>query len=166
MSPIRHEYVAGELFALCMAPMRHKVIADNLLVLFATHLRGGQCRAFSSDVKVRLQINQHDIFYYPDVTVACGPQDMDAYYLMNPCLVVEVLSPSSHATDWREKRIFYQQIATLEEYVVIAQRPPQVVLYRRSNRWMPVVLTELDAIAQFRSIDLNLTLEKIYDGVQ
>ena len=165
-SPIRHEYVAGQIFAMSGGTLRHKAISDNLLVSFSNHLRGSPCRAVSSSMKVRLRVNADEIFYYPDAMVACGLLDMDSVYLTNPCLIVEVLSPSTEAVDRREKALNYRHIESLEEYVQVAQRPLQVAIFRRSKDWIPVVLTTPDAVAEFRSIALSMTLEQLYEGTQ
>jgi Uma2 family endonuclease len=157
--------VAGEIFAMSGATVRHNVIADSLLFAFLAHLRGSPCAAFSSSMKVRLKINRDDIFYYPDVMVACGAQNMDSHYVENPKLIVEVLSPSTEKIDRREKALNYRQIASLEEYVLVAQRTCEVTLYRRSKDWKPIVLTELEAVAEFSSIELSLPVAQIYERV-
>jgi Uma2 family endonuclease len=165
-SPIRHEYVGGEIFAISGEVVRHSIIAGELLVNFKNHLQGGPCTVFTSRIKVRVQVAGNDIFYYPDVVVACGPLDMDSTYLTHPSLIVEVLSPSTLATDRREKRLNYRHIQSLEEYVLVAQWPPQVTIYRRSEDWVPIVLTTLEAMAEFRSIGLNMALGQIYEGAR
>jgi Uma2 family endonuclease len=161
----RHEYIAGEMFAMSGASMEHNLIAGNVYRAFAGHLHGGPCKTFISDFKVRLQSNMDEIFYYPDLMVACGRDGMEKYYLRNPKVIVEVLSPSTDGTDRREKLVNYRRIPALEEYVLIAQDTPQVTLHRRSVRWEPIVLADVDAIAEFQSLDLSLRLADVYDGV-
>jgi Uma2 family endonuclease len=165
MSSTRHEYIAGELFAMTGATKRHNVISLNIASALVAHLRGGPCRTYVENVKVRLTVKRDEIFYYPDVSVACGPQDLEKVFLTDPKLVVEVLSPSTERTDRREKALNYREIPTVEEYVLVAQHRPEVTLYRRSEDWRTQVLTQPDAVAEFRSIALTLPLGRIYEGV-
>jgi len=161
-SRIRHEYVAGEIFAMCGSTVRHGVIAGNLVRTIGNKLHGGPCRVFFSDYKVRLRVDRDDVFYYPDVAVSCDTRDLSAAYLPDPKLIIEVLSPSTEATDRREKAMNYRQILSLDEYAVVAQRSPEVTIYRRADRWAPEILSEVGAVAEFRSIELRLPLAQIY----
>jgi Uma2 family endonuclease len=165
MSTTRHEYIGGELFAMTGATQRHNVICLNVASAFLAHLRGGPCRAYVESVKVRFTVKRDEILYYPDVLVACGPQDLDEVFLTDPKLIVEVLSPSTARVDRREKALNYREIPTFEEYVLIDQRQSEVTVYRRSDDWRPQVLTQPDAEAQLRSIAFTLPLGRIYDGI-
>jgi Uma2 family endonuclease len=160
----RHEYVAGEIFAMCGVSTAHNLIALNVYSAFRNHLHGGPCKAFVSDVKVRLKIRMDEFFYYPDVMVACGNEGLEKYFLRDPKVIVEVLSPSTEGTDRREKFINYRRIPTLEEYILIAQDTPEVTIHRRSTEWTPTVLTALEAVAEIQSIELSLPLTRVYDG--
>lgn len=160
---IRHEYVAGEIFAMTGASLRHNRIAGRIFTALSNHLRGGPCQAYMSDVKVRLKINQDSYLYYPDVMVSCERQEESEYYLCSPKLIVEVLSPTTEAIDRREKAIHYRWIAALEEYVLVSQDAPEVTIYRRSRNWEPTVLNTLAATAEFRSLNLSMPLTQIYD---
>ena len=162
-TPIRHEYVAGEIFAMSGGNLEHELINGNVFAAFHAHLRGGPCKSFVNNFKLHLQVNDSQFFYYPDVMVACGP-NTDIRFCTNPRLVVEVLSPSTERTDRREKASNYRQIPSLEEYVLVAQRKPEVSIYRRSQHWAPLILTSLEEIAEFRSIELSLPLGQIYEG--
>jgi Uma2 family endonuclease len=117
------------------------------------------------DFKVRLEINREDIFYYPDVMVACQRIGVELYYLRYPTLLVEVLSPSTENIDRREKLLNYPQISTVEEYALVAQDSREVTVHRRAEDWAPKILTGADAVAEFRSIKLSLPLARIYEGV-
>jgi Uma2 family endonuclease len=164
-SRTRHEYIAGEIFAMTGVSREHNLIAVNVLTAFSNHLRGGPCKTFMSDFKVRLRNNTTEAFYYPDVMVACEREGIEKHYLRNPKLIVEVLSPSTESVDRREKMVYYRRISTLEEYVLIAQDTPEVTICRRSASWEPSIVTAVDATGEFRSIDLSLPLAHIYDGV-
>ena len=166
---IRHEYVAGQIFAMSSPLVRHEAIAGNLLFQIHSQLRGGPCRAWSSNTKVRLQVARDDIFYLPDVMVACGPftdEVLDQRYLTNPCVIVEVLSASTEAIDRREKALNYRHIPSLEEYLLVAQRTMEVTILRRSENWIPQVLTAPQDVYESRAVEVNIPLADIYEGVR
>jgi len=100
---VRHEFIGGTAHAMAGASEEHNTIAMNIATALHAHLRGRPCRAFLLDLKVRLQIARTDIFYYPDVMVACDPRDSDRYFKRFPKVVIEVLSPDTERTDRREK---------------------------------------------------------------
>jgi len=164
--PIRNEYVAGLAFPMADSTTRHALIANEVRKRFSNHLGGGPLRVFSDSMKLRLQLDQDVTFYYPDVMVAPGAQDVAGHYLENPRLIVEVLAPSTSTIDRREKAFTYRQIDSLEEYAWIAQGSQKLKIYRRSDNWAPLVLTAPDAVVEFRSIGLSVTLEEIYKEAQ
>jgi Uma2 family endonuclease len=162
---LRHEYIAGEIFAMSGVSAAHSLIAGNLHRLIANHLHGGPCRAHFSDFKVRLKSNLDDVFYYPDLVVACGRPGMQDYYVNDPKMIVEVLSPSTEGIDRREKLINYLRIASLEEYILVAQDKSEVTLYRRGGRRRPLVHSDVNSTVEIQSLELTVTLAEIYDGV-
>src|SRR5215210_9413337 len=117
-SEVRHEYVAGQAYAMAGASARHNRIALNIAGRLNDLLADGECEAFMSDMKVRVA---PDLFYYPDVVVACDPAGGDPYVRAEPRLVVEVLSPSTERTDRREKLAAYQSCPSLQEYALVSQ---------------------------------------------
>ena len=130
---VRHEYVDGELFAMTGASRAHDAIALNVAAALLEHLRGGPCRVALADMKVRVEsLNR---FYYPDVVVSCNAvaEEPDDYVETRPTLVVEVLSPSTAATDRREKRLGYQTIPSLQEYVLVHQDRVAMEVFRRQG---------------------------------
>ena len=165
---IRHEYVAGQIYAMTGSSREHNLIATNLISLLRPHLRGGSCRAFVSDMKVEIQTSSQraDFFYYPDVVVTCNPQDRERFFLTSPCLVIEILSPSTQATDKREKRINYQTISSLQEYVLVSQNEMKVEIYRQDDNgnWTVETLSKDDDL-QLDSVGLTLTMADIYEDV-
>jgi Uma2 family endonuclease len=165
-SPIKHEYVAGLIFAMTEVKFHHAVIVSTLTRRLQNHLDGGPCDAIANAMKVHIRVEESEFYYYPDVVVTCGPQGGDSLILDKPALIIEVLSPSTERTDRSEKRLNYRHIASLEEYVLVAQRPYEVTVYRRSENWSPLVLTTPDSIVEFRSIGLGITLEQIYERVK
>lgn len=165
ISEFRHEYIGGEIHAMAGASEEHNAISGNLFAALLSHLKGRRCRAFIHDMKVRLQIAGDDIFYYPDVMVACDPRDTDRYFKRFPTVIVEVLSPETERTDRREKFLSYQQIETLEEYVLVAQDKSEVTIFRRANQWRPEIVRAAGESLQLPSLGFELTLNDLYDGV-
>ena len=163
-SRIRHEYIAGEIFAMTGVTKRHNRIAGRFYQAFANHLKAGPCDAYMSDVKVKLRVNRDTHAYYPDVMVVCGRDPNEDRYVADPKLIVEVLSTSTAGVDRQEKRIAYREIGTLEEYVIAAQESVEVTILRRSENWQPAVLESLDASLEFRCIGLTVPLAQIYEG--
>lgn len=113
---VRHEYVAGFVYAMTGATVRHTRIIGNIYSWLRTAAASGPCLALFQDIKVRIADER---FYYPDVVVACSDIDEDSVFLREPCLIVEVTSPSTRATDRREKLIAYGDIVTLQTYLIV-----------------------------------------------
>ena len=124
----RHEFVSGEVYAMAGANDRHHRIAANLFTKLDAHLIGSNCDAFITEIKVKVN---EELFYYPDVFVACDKNPASAYYREHPVLVIEVASPSTRQTDRREKLRAYQQMADVLEYVLVEQDKLHIELHRR-----------------------------------
>lgn len=162
----RHEYLGGSVYAMAGTSVEHNLIAQNILLSLRTHLKGKPCQVFISDVKVRLQISDEDVFYYPDVMVACSPKDNERYYKRYPQVLVEVLSPDTERIDRREKFLSYIQIETLMEYVLVAQDKMEVTIFRRANKWQPEIVKEGDKLFSLESLGFSLPVSAIYEGVK
>ena len=166
-SPSRHEYLAGEVFAMAGSGSQHNAVATRLFAATAAHLRGSLWQAFMSEVKVRVRTNMRDYFYYPDMLVisdhdrrADGGERVP--FVRSPRLIAEVISPATENIDRREKSMMYREIASLEEYVLVAQEKCEVTIFRRGEQWRPVIYNALEVVAEFRSIGLSLPLAQIY----
>ena len=163
-SEVRHEYFDGFVTAMAGTSDRHEIVAGNLFGALLNHLRGKPCRPFVSGMKLRLRVRERDLFYYPDIMVACQPTDNARYFREQPVLLGEVLSEDENK-DLVEKYFAYQRIAALAEYIVLSQNPaqPEVQIFRRSEGWDEVE-THRDPAAQFtlRSVGLTLTLGDLY----
>ena len=162
----RHEYLGGSVYAMAGASDTHNTISLNLASALRTHLRGGPCRVYMADLKLRLQISDEDVFYYPDVMVACDPRDTDPYARRFPQVLIEVLSPDTEQTDRREKFLSYIQIETLEEYVLVAQDKMEVTVFRRAQKWQPEIGQKPDESLQVNSVTFTLPLNLVYEGVK
>ncbi len=162
---IRHEFVAGQIYAMAGASEAHNLIAGNIFALLRPHLRGGSCRSFVADMKIKIETQQADIFYYPDLLVTCEPSDNQKYFKTRPNLIVEILSDSTETTDKREKRLNYQTIASLQEYVLVSQAEIKVEVYRRdNNNWTIETLGKDDSL-NLDSVGLTLTMADIYEDI-
>ena len=163
-SEIRHEYFDGLVTAMAGASGDHELVSMNLSIAIGIHLRGKPCRVFKDGMKLRLRVQNRDLFYYPDIMVACQPEDNARYFREQPVLLGEVLSEDENK-DLVEKYFAYQRIAALEEYIVLSQNPaqPEVQIFRRSENWEAGEMHR-DPAAQFtlRSIGLTLTLGDLY----
>lgn len=163
-SSFRHEYVNGAVSAMSGASLAHNRIAQELVVAFRSHLRGGPCEPFFLQAKLEIRAGRDQIMYYPDVLVSCRPEDRTGQSIRNPKLVVEILSRSTQHIDRREKAMTYRRVATIEEYVLIAQNQPRVIVHRRAEDWRPLLYSGMDARVEFRSIGLQMPLGQIYEG--
>jgi len=162
-SEVRHEYVAGQVYAMVGASDRHGLIVNALAFALTPSARERRCQLFTSDMKVRLEIGKQDVFYYPDLLVSCDPDDRATYYRERPCLIVEVLSESTERLDRREKMLAYPTIPSVKEYVLVAQNVRQIEVYRRENDWAPEVYTE--GAVPLRCLEAEVPLESIYEDV-
>ncbi|MGH8467610.1 MAG: Uma2 family endonuclease [Gammaproteobacteria bacterium] len=122
-NPAKHEYVAGQLHAMVGVRDTHNAIALNVASQLRSTLRGGPCRVFMSDVKVRVE--EADAFYYPDVFVTCDARDTDPYVKRYPSLVI-----ATEAIDRREKLLNYRKLPSLHEYVLIGSAQRWIEIYR------------------------------------
>lgn len=163
-SALRHEYVNGLVYAMGGASLAHNRIARRLLAALETFLLGGPCEPFILDAKLEIRIDSDQIVYYPDLMVACRPQEQTGTCVRNPVLVTEILSPSTRHIDLREKVMCYGRVASIEEYLVLSQDECRAILYRRAEGWRPRVHARPDALIEFRSIGMSWALASVYEG--
>ena len=163
-SPIKHEYVAGEVYAMSGVTVRHDRIATNVLVRLSLAARAGPCDVFSSDM--RLQVAR-DRYYYPDVTVVCTPLAESDIVARNPCVVVEVTSPGTARIDRGEKLDAYRSISTLQAYLILDHRRRRVERHWRDTlggEWRREEILG-DGRVPVPCLDVELTLDEIYERV-
>jgi Uma2 family endonuclease len=166
-SSTRHEFVDGQIFDMVGASEAHNFIAGNVYSILRAHVRGSACRAFVSDFKVRIAASNS--FYYPDVVVTCEPPNPSRLFTTVPVLIVEVRSPSTAATDKREKLTAYRQIKTLQEYLIIYQDKQLIELYRKEadERWafMQVQAGEELLLKSIPCGELGISMDAVYEDV-
>ena len=165
-SPIKHEYIDGQIFAMAGASDAHVTIADNLFALLRNHVRGSGCRVYISDMKVRLEALNR--FYYPDVVVTCDERDRETpQHKSFPHLIVEVLSDSTEAFDRGDKFADYQALETLQEYVLINSKRQRVECFRRNEKglWELQFYTPVQQTFQLLSVGFEGAIATLYEDV-
>jgi Uma2 family endonuclease len=164
----KSEYYEGEIFAMAGAGEAHNVLVGNLVADLHQQLRSHPCRVYPSDMRVR--VSATGLYTYPDVVVVCGERrflDERRDTLLNPSLLVEVLSPSTEAFDRGRKFEHYRSIESLNEYLLVASDRVHVDLYTRQpdGRWLLTSASRLEDSLDLQSIGCRLALADLYEKV-
>ncbi|MBC6474238.1 MAG: Uma2 family endonuclease [Hormoscilla sp. GM102CHS1] len=162
--PLRYEYFNGEVFAMAGGTLPHADIALNLASLLREPLRG-RCKVRNSDAKVG--ITDEGPFTYPDLSISCDERDRTArQFIRYPCVIIEVLSPSTEAYDRGGKFALYRRLSTLQEYVLVSSETKTVEIFRRDavGEWRFIPYSEGDTI-ELMSLGITLSLNAIYEDV-
>ncbi len=164
----RSEYYAGEMFALAGASRRHNRIVSNLVIRLGIQLEDTPCNIYSTDLKVKIPAT--GLYTYPDVVVTCGEELFDGVetdVLLNPILIIEVLSDSTEAYDRGKKFGYYQQLSSLKEYVLVAQDTHKIERYIRQSdeQWLYSEAHTPEDTIIFSSIECRIALKNIYAKV-
>jgi len=163
-SETRNEYYNGEIFAMAGASREHNLIAGNLFRDIGNQLEDRPCETYMNDMRVWIEAT--GLYTYPDVVVVCGEprfQDREVDTLLNPTVIVEVLSPTTAAYDRGDKFRHYRRIDSLREFVLISQDRMMVERYtRRGNDWVLSDLTDPDQVLKLESIGCQIPLNRIY----
>lgn len=165
----KSEYFNGEIVAMSGASRQHNRATVNILAGLHTQLTDKTCEPFPSDMRV--QVPAHNRYFYPDVSVVCGEaifEDSELDTLLNPTLIVEVLSASTAKIDQGEKWLCYQTLESLQTYVLVAQDSPQIQVYERrsDDTWTYFLVARMDATLPLPSIGCQLPLAAIYARVE
>jgi Uma2 family endonuclease len=165
----KSEFLNGEMFAMSGASRAHNLIATNVTRELSGQLRGRPCETYAGDMRVK--VSETGLYTYPDVLVVCGEAEFeDAHVdtLLNPTVIVEVLSPSTEAYDRGEKFAQFRNLASLREYVLIAQDRPRIERFRRSegHDWLFSSVDGLEETAHLTAIGCDLALADVYERVQ
>jgi Uma2 family endonuclease len=164
-STVKHEFLDGHVWAMAGGTPEHGALAANVIALLANQLRGRACRVFTSDVRIRVRAT--GLATYPDVSVVCSRQETDpddpkGNTLINPQVLVEVLSPSTEDYDRGEKLAHYKQIPSIQEIVLVAHEEQRIELWRREGDHWILVVARRDATAVLESLDCELPLLEVY----
>jgi Uma2 family endonuclease len=160
VSDVKHEQIDGEAYPMAGVSKNHQRIAVNISRLVGNFLINSPCGPFSSDIKIKVGKN----FFYPDAMVVCDDQTDNEYYTKSPTILVEVLSKSTRRTDETIKRMAYQSIPTLQEFILIEQDFVDIEACRRSEGWLSRHYFLGDQFT-LESISLSLSVEEIYHRV-
>ncbi|WP_309740285.1 MULTISPECIES: Uma2 family endonuclease [unclassified Chamaesiphon] len=161
----RHEYINGEVYTMSGGTIDHSDIAGNLLILLKTHLRGSGCKTLNSDARVNI-VESND-YVYPDISVTCNDRDKTTtQYITYPCLIIEVLSPSTEAYDRGNKFRMYRQNPSLQEYVLVDADAVAIEMFRKSDgdSWQ-IINYQAGGLVELKSINLTFSIEDAYEGV-
>lgn len=157
IAEFKHEFIDGEVYAMAGASETHNLLSGNIFSELKNQLKGMPCRTFIADMKV----NAAGDFFYPDVMVVCQQDNEFEYYKQLPVIIVEVLSPSTRKFDKTAKRLKYQNIPTLEEYVLIEQTIGEIEVFRKKDHWQSSYYYLGDEIT-FESLGVTVLVEDIY----
>jgi Uma2 family endonuclease len=162
---LRHEYIDGEVYAMTGGTLNHSEIAINFTVLLKTHLRGSGCRVLNSDARVN--IYESNDYVYPDLTVTCDPRDRNSTkFVSYPCLIAEVLSPTTEAYDRGDKFFIYRRSPTLQDYVLVRTDRVAIDVFNKDDRgkW-DIINYRSGDVVELKSINLTFPIEEIFEDI-
>ena len=165
----KSEYYAGQVYAMSGTSETHNLIVTNMIIALGSRLRKRPCKVYPSDMRVK--VSSTGLYTYPDVTVVCGKPEFDDKQkdtLLNPTVIIEVLSDSTEAYDRGKKFGHYRTLESLAEYLLIAQDAVAIDRYVRQpdGRWLLTAYRGLAAVAMIDAIDCELPLAEVYDKVE
>jgi Uma2 family endonuclease len=167
-SPIKHEYYDGSIFAMAGTSREHNLISGNTYAEIRAQFRNRPCEVYVSDIRVL--VSRTGFYTYPDVVAVCGErrfEDSEVDTLLNPNVIIEVLSESTEAYDRGKKFGHYRRLESLREYVLVAQDEVRVERYsRRGDEWVLTELSSLDDTLRLESIGCAVALREIYAKVE
>jgi Uma2 family endonuclease len=166
----RYEYWDGEIFCMSGGNMAHARISTNIVQLLGLKLVGGPCLAFSADLAIKTPTLLP--YRYPDASIVCGEPKVENINgvdaLLNPVVIVEVISPSTESRDRGPKFSAYQQIASLQEYLIVAQKAAQTSHYSRraDGEWSsPIEIRDISEDIRLNSVNCGFSMSEVYQGV-
>jgi Uma2 family endonuclease len=164
----KHEYFKGEIFAMSGASRYHNRLASNIQGNLFNHLKGKKCKPYGSDMRVHVQKNT--LYTYPDITIVCGKEeylDNEFDTLLNPKVIIEILSPSTKDYDRGSKFMLYRGIPSLEEYFLVDSESVFVERFYKDEVgiWTLKEYKNQSDLVEFSSIQFTLSVEEIYNEV-
>ena len=165
----KHEYYQGEIFAMSGPKVPHNIIAVNITVLLGQKLKGKSCQPFNSDQ--RIYIPQNTLFTYPDISIVCGEivtKDNDDWNILNPSIIIEILSRTTKNYDRGEKFKLYRDIPTLKEYILIDSESINIEAFRinEAGHWELEEYKKSDETLLVKIVQLSIPLTEIYEGTK
>lgn len=165
----KSEFYRGEIFAMAGGSPRHNRVSGNLFASLHNRLRGKPCRPYASDQRLRIPAN--GLSTYPDISIVCGElqcDELDHHGLVNPRVLIEVLSPSTEGYCRGKKFLLYRQLESLQEYVLVAQDEPLIERYvrQKDGSWLFTVFKGLEAELDFPTVGCSVPFSEIYEDVK
>jgi Uma2 family endonuclease len=165
----KHEYYQGEIFAMSGPKVPHNIIAVNILGILKQQLKGKSCRPFNSDQ--RIHIPENTLFTYPDISIVCGEiitRDNDDWNILNPSVIIEVLSKSTKNYDRGEKFKLYRNIIALKEYILVDSESIHIEAFRINDggHWELEEYKNPEETLLVKTVQLAIPLEEIYEGTE
>lgn len=165
----KHEYYKGEIFAMSGAKMPHNEISSNLMTSLGPKLKGKKCKPYGSDVRIHIESNT--LFTYPDISIICGELitlNNDNYNVLNPTVIIEILSSSTKNYDRGEKFKLYRDIPTLKEYMLVDSESIHIEMFRlnENKHWELEEFNSLNNNVPLNAIGETISLSEIYNGVK
>ena len=165
----KHEYCHGEIFKMSGTKVVHNIISGNILGALHQQLKGKKCRPFNSNQ--RIYIPENTLFTYPDVSIICGEvntKDNDDWNVLNPSVIVEVLSPSTKNYDKGEKFDLYRDIPTLKEYILVDSERVRIEAWRinSTGHWELEEYKLTEATLKIKAVELTIAVSEIYEGTK
>jgi Uma2 family endonuclease len=158
----KHEFVHGEIYAMAGGTRAHNRISGNLFAYLWNASQESECEVFNSDMRLEAS----DVYYYPDVMVACDKTDSDPKVIRRPCLIVEVSSKSTSDIDRTEKLFAYQKLESLQVYVLLAQDAVRAEIYRRDLQGWRYELYEIGNTMKLPCVNTEIKLDDLYKNVE
>lgn len=162
ISDVKHEFIAGVAHAMAGAGFEHNIVAGNIFAALHRRLRGQRCQPFGTDLKIRVQDDEHVHFYYPDAMVVCDPTGLapQRHWTDKPAVIFEVLSESTRRIDEGEKALLYWKLPSLVSYILVEQNRVQVTVRRRDGG---EILTGRDTPLHLPELGLEIPLGEFYE---
>jgi Uma2 family endonuclease len=163
LSDVKHEFVAGVAHAMAGAGFEHNTIAANIVIALGSRLRGKPCQPFASDLKIRVQADEHVPFYYPDAMVVCDRSGLapQRHWTDKPAVIFEVLSDSTRRVDEGEKALLYWKLPSLVGYVLVEQDKVQATIRTRDGGGE--VLSGRDTMLRLPELGIEIPLAEFYE---
>jgi len=164
----KHEYYKGEIFAMSGAKIPHNTISSNLSGILYNKLKGKKCKPYGSDQRIHIQSNT--LFTYPDISIICGEiktLNNDDYNVLNPAVIIEILSKSTKNYDRGEKFKLYRDIPTLKEYILVDSETIHIEVFRlnENNHWELEEYDSIENVLFIKAIDEKIAISEIYEDV-
>ncbi len=165
----KHEYYDGEIFAMSGAKVDHNIISSNLSTELGQVLKGKPCRPLGSDQRV--YIPKNSLFTYPDISIVCGKvetKEDDEWNMLNPTVIIEILSPSTKNYDRGDKFKLYRDIPTLREYILVDSETIAIEAFRinDSGHWELEEYKDIQAILTIKAVQTEIPVSEIYEGTR